>query len=287
MPQELHSSGADLKGLPEPADGPTQPASVSPDPGHTHNGSARRDSPRHRRRRSTRRTRRVLGFVALGVGGLAVAAVGSGGGYLWSLPGVANAPALADRLVAMHHGTLHSMPPPAKLGDAVVAVEDEHFYSNVFFDVAAGATRAGLATLHTSGDPGGSTIVQQLAKQIYPHPPGLSGTLKEIGLGVKLALRFSKPRLLNMYLNVVDFGNGYWGATAAARGYFRTNPDRLTWSEASLLAGLIQAPSAYDPLEHFDLAKSRQHHVLHQLVTNRYLTKGQARAIFAQPLPLR
>ena len=233
------------------------------------------------------RLRRFLVVTTAGAGALVLACAAAGGVFLWTLPGVGNAQSRVAALAATHHAALRPLPPPTKLGDSTVAVEDEHFYSNVFFDVAAGALRAGLATLHRSGDPGGSTIAQQLAKALYPHPPGLGGTMAEIGLGVKLALSYSKPRLLDMYLNVVYFGNGYWGADAAARGYFGTTPGRLSWAQASLLAGLLQAPSAYDPIHHFRLAKARQAHVLAQLVANHYLTAAQARATFDAPLVLR
>ncbi len=218
---------------------------------------------------------------------LIFACVAGGAAFLWTLPNVSSAPGRVGALAAVHHATLHPLPPPTKLGDSTVAVEDEHFYSNVFFDVAAGALRAGLATLHRSGDPGGSTIAQQLAKALYPHAPGVGGTVAEIGLGVKLALTYSKACLLDMYLNVVYFGNGYWGADAAAKGYFGTTPGRLDWAEASLLAGLLQAPSAYDPIHHYRLARERQSHVLAQLVANHYLTATQARAAFDAPIPLR
>jgi penicillin-binding protein 1A len=90
-----------------------------------------------------------------------------------------------------------------------------------------------------------------------------------------------------MYLNAVYYGNGYWGDVAAARGYFGVNPDELTWAEASLLAGLPQAPSAYDPIVHFALAKLRQRHVLDQLVANHYLSRAQADAAYTAALPLR
>jgi membrane peptidoglycan carboxypeptidase len=116
---------------------------------------------------------------------------------------------------------------------------------------------------------------------------GLGGTLREIGLGVKLSLRYSKPQILDMYLNAVYYGHGYWGDVAAARGYFGKSPYGLDWAQAALLAGLPQAPSAYDPLEHLELAKERQRHVLDRLVVNDYLTAAQANAAYAQPLGLR
>lgn len=208
-------------------------------------------------------------------------------GYELSLPSVAGAPARVSAIVRSHGGRLGTLPLPAKLASAVVAVEDEHFYSNVAVNVADGAGRAGLAMMHTTGDPGGSTIAQQLAKQLYPHGAGLGGTMEEIGLGVKLALSYSKAQILEMYLNAIYFGNGFWGYEAASTGYFGSSPDRLTWAEAAMLAGLPQAPSDYDPLRHLGLAKRRQREVLHQLVVNRDLTPAQAAAAYRAPLPFR
>jgi membrane peptidoglycan carboxypeptidase len=207
--------------------------------------------------------------------------------YLAILPSVGDAEQRVDRILALHHGTAGGPSPPVKLGDAVVAVEDEHFYSNFAVNVIDGAGRAALATLHANQDPGGSTIDQQLAKQLYPHGSGLFGTLKEIGLGVKLALEYSKPEILAMYLDAVYYGHGYWGDVSAARGYFGVRPRDLDWAQAAMLAGLPQAPSAYDPLAHLALAKQRQRHVLDQLVVNHYLTAAQATAAYAEPLGLR
>jgi membrane peptidoglycan carboxypeptidase len=215
--------------------------------------------------------------VALGLAGF---------GYELSLPSVARAQAGVDAIVRAHHGELGSLPLPSKLSAAVVAVEDKHFYSNVFVDVSDGAARAALAAISSSGDPGGSTIVQQLAKNLYGKGVGLGGTLREIGLGVKLSVSYSKPKLLEMYLNVVYYGNGYWGDVAAARGYFGTDPYHLTWAEAAMLAGLPEAPSDYDPVYHFALAKQRQRHVLDRLVANHVLSAAQAAAAYRARLPL-
>lgn len=162
------------------------------------------------------------------------------------------------QILAVHHGTYGGLPLPSKLGDAVVAVEDEHFKANFAINVLAGVGRAALATLAASPDPGGSTIEQQLAKQLYGHGGGLAATLQEIGLGVKLSLAYSKAGILDMYLNAVYYGHGYWGEVAAARGYFGTSPAELDWAQAAMPAGLLQAPSTYDPIEHFALAKARQ-----------------------------
>jgi penicillin-binding protein 1A len=212
---------------------------------------------------------------------------GAGFAYLLSLRGVGDAEARVRRILAAHNGAPGRLPPPAKLGEAVVAVEDENFYANVAANILDGAGRAALATLERGGDPGGSTIGQQLAKRLYPHTGGLGGTLEEIGLAVKLSLRYSKAQILNMYLNAVYFGNGYWGEVAAARGYFGVSPRALTWGEATLLAGLPQAPSAYDPVRHLPLARQRQRHVLDQLVDNRVLSRARANAVMRERLSLR
>jgi penicillin-binding protein 1A len=215
-----------------------------------------------------------------------LAASAAGGGYLLSLPGVADAERRVQMILAEHHSGASGMPPPAKLAAAVVAVEDEHFYSNFVIDILDGAGRAALAALHTSGDPGGSTIAQQLATQLYGRGSGLAGTLQKIGLGVKLSVHYPKQQILSMYLNVVYYGSGYWGDEAAARGYYRTSPRALDWAQAAMLAGLPQAPSAYDPETHFALAKQRQRHVLDQLVVNHILTSAQANAAYRERLAL-
>lgn len=216
-----------------------------------------------------------------------LAMVLSGVGFELSVPSVADARARVAATVRSHHGQMGRLPLPTKLAEAVVAVEDEHFYSNVFINVADGAARAALASVKGAGDPGGSTIAQQLAKQLYPHGAGLGGMLEEIGFGVKLSLAYSKPEILEMYLDAIYYANGYWGYVTAARGYFGIGPRELTWAEATMLAGLPQAPSAYDPVHHWALAKQRQRHVLDQLVSNHSLTVAHAEAVYRAPLPLR
>jgi penicillin-binding protein 1A len=228
-----------------------------------------------------------LARLGLGCVGLVVVIVLCGVGYFVSLPGVTGAEAKVAEILKAHHGKLGRPPAPSRLSQAVVAVEDENFYSNAVVDVVDGIGRAALASFQANGDPGGSTIDQQLAKQLYGQGTGLLGQLNELGLGVKLSLTYSHARILAMYLNAVYYGNHYWGDVAASRGYFGLSPGRLSWSQAAMLAGLPQAPSAYDPLLHFDLAKQRQLHVLNQLVANHYLTPAQAKIAYSQPLRLR
>jgi len=207
--------------------------------------------------------------------------------YVAMLPSVGDAQAKTAAIVRAHHGRFSSLPVPAKLAAAVVSVEDEHFYSNVAVNVLAGAGRAALATLHGNGDPGGSTIAQQLAKLLYGKGSGLGAKLQEVGLGVKLTMRYSRAQVLAMYLNANYYGNGYWGYADAAHGYFGVDPGHLDWAEAGMLAGLLQAPSAYDPLHHYVVGKERQLHVLDQLMANGHLSAAGARRAYAERLPLR
>ena len=237
---------------------------------------------RNRRRERLLLVRRVL-LVILGTVTLLIEA---GAVYLASLRAVGDAQPRARQIMLSHHESVTVLPAPSKLVDAVISTEDEHFYDNVVINVVTGAGRAALATLQTSQDPGGSTIDQQLAKALYGRGHGLGATLREIGLGVKLAVHYSKQQILEMYLNVVYYGNGDWGVAQAAAGYFHTTPAQLTWAEASMLAGLLQAPSAYDPLVHYALGRQRQRHVLAQLVVNHYLSPGQADAVFNAGVPL-
>jgi membrane peptidoglycan carboxypeptidase len=206
--------------------------------------------------------------------------------YLATLPGVGDAESRVDAILIEHGGRVLPAPPPARLADAVVSTEDESFYDGVILNVASGAGRAAVSALQSDEDPGGSTIAQQLAKQLYPHGGGVVGTLEQVGLGVKLSLAYSHEQVLSMYLNSIYYGNGYWGVVAATCGYFGVSPRRLSWGEASLLAGLPQAPTAYDPVYHLRLARLRQRHVLDQLVANGYLSSREADAAFREPLPI-
>jgi membrane peptidoglycan carboxypeptidase len=230
---------------------------------------------------------RLAARAALALLDATLALVMVGGIYELTLPSVANAPTLTAKILHVHHDAAGGTPPPSKLAAAVVAVEDEHFFSDPVVNEFDAIARAALATLHTTSDPGGSTIPQQLAKQLYRSGTGFGETVKDIGLGLKLSFAFSHAQVLVMYLNAVYYGNGYWGDVAASRGYFGTSPNRLDWAEAAMLAGLLQAPSAYDPVTHLVVAKQRQREVLHQLVVNHWLTEAQANEANLESLPLR
>jgi membrane peptidoglycan carboxypeptidase len=231
--------------------------------------------PYARRPRAWRLLRTLRTVLLLLVAVIAIALT-AGAVYVATLPGVGDARVRAQRLMAAHHEP-PGMPVPARLAAAVIVTEDEHFDDNVVLNVATGAGRAGLAVLNGGTNPGGATIDQQLAKHLYGQGSGLGGTLRQIGLGIRLGLHWSHHQLLAMYLNVNYYGNGFWGARQASEGYFHTSPSRLSWAQAAMLAGLLQAPSAYDPVTHPSLARARREHVLDQLVANGRLSARQAR----------
>jgi len=206
------------------------------------------------------------------------------GVLLLATPGVGDAAAR----VAAHTGTgeLLTGPPPLRVQQALVATEDSRFYSHSGIDVL-GSIRATAGPLLGQSDPGGATLDQQLAKLLYTGGRrSLPDRIEQVALAVKIDYRYSKPQILRLYLDTAYFGHGYTGITAAARGYFNRSPQNLTWSQASLLAGLVQAPSAYDPLAHYPLARSRQRHVLDRLVATHVLTRTAADAVYAVPLGL-
>lgn len=208
-----------------------------------------------------------------------------GGGWL-ATPSVDDA---ASRVAA--HLAAHSAPAlqgavPVKMADALIATENSRFYSVPGVDPIS-LVRAPIAlVLHR--DQGGATLEQQLAKNLYEQgSQGLTAQAAEGILALKLDATWSKAQILRMYLDDGYYGHGFYGLSSAAKGYFGVQPAALTWSQASLLAGLFQAPSAYDPFRHADVARARQQHVLDRLVAVGDLTRAQADRVLAEPWALR
>jgi membrane peptidoglycan carboxypeptidase len=234
------------------------------------------------RRRLSRRIRRFLGIVmALGVLGALVFA-----GLLMITPAVSNAPALAQALARAHRAAYPGPPVPQPVAAALVATEDHRFYSEPGIDPIAVA-RVIAGRLTGGPDQGDSTLYQQLAKTLYT--PGRTGVLAEteqVLLGIKLAFSYPKAEILQMYADVTYFGHGYYGLAAASCGYFGKGPAHLSWGQAAMLAGLVQAPSADDPKSHFASARAREAHVLGRLAATGWLTQAQATRAYRQPLHL-
>ena len=162
--------------------------------------------PRHRRKKWRRRIAVAVAVLLI----LLAVALLAGLAYEMSQPSVADAQARVAAIVQTHHGELGRLPVPARLAAAAVAVEDDRFYSNVAVNLFYGLGRAALAAAHGNGDAGGSTIAQQLAKQLYGKGSGTDASLEELALGLEALGELSRAQVLGMYLNADYYGNGYW-----------------------------------------------------------------------------
>ena len=175
------------------------------------------------------------------------------------------------------------------LARAVVATEDERFYRHHGIDAVGLARAIPYDLAHASFAQGASTITEQVAKLLYlhgnDHTPWLK--LEDMALAVKLENRYSKSQILAAYLSSAYFGAGAYGIAAASRRYFGIQPARLTLGQASLLAGLPQAPSDDDPLVHPAAARARQVEVLRSLVRVGAVTAARAEHVLLRPLRLR
>ena len=222
-------------------------------------------------------------------------------GPLPAVSGLSSSSLQQDTLIYDRHGTL--LADIGKQGDhrivvpltyispwivkATLATEDRTFYSNSGIDVG-GIFRAALADYqHKRINQGGSTISQQLVKQVYigPNPaPTIQRKLKEAILAIELNREYSKSQILEMYLNTIYYGSQTYGVEAAARSYFQTNAHDLSLAQAAMLAGLPQAPTRYNPITNLVSAKQRQAQVLAAMVGEKYVTAAEAQAAYAAPL---
>jgi len=228
--------------------------------------------------------RRYLRRSLIIFGALLSAGIVAFAGLLAATPSVRNAEALARAQDRAHHAAFPGPPVPPRFAAAIVATEDHRFGSEPGIDLLA-IGRVIAARLTGGTDQGGATIYQQLAKMLYTRGrSGVAVELEQIGLAVKLSMSYSSRQILQMYADVAYFGNGEYGLAAASCGYFGVPPARLSWPQAALLAGLVQAPSADDPRQHPDRARQREAHVIGRLVAVRRLTQAQATAALAQPV---
>jgi membrane peptidoglycan carboxypeptidase len=171
---------------------------------------------------------------------------------------------------------------------AVVDTEDERFYRHHGIDLIGLARSAAYDVTHLSLQQGASTITEQLAKDMYLDGDDHSvwRKLKDAALALHIESRLSKEQILGDYLNTVYFGAGSFGIGQASQRYFGTTPAHLSLADASMLAGLIQAPSADDPLTDPGAARSRQADVLTSMIRNHDITLDEGERVMVQPLRL-
>ncbi len=164
--------------------------------------------------------------------------------------------------------------------NAVISVEDRRYYDHGSVDFI-GIARA-LWTNFRTGElrEGGSTITQQVAKNlVFSQEETLTRKLGELFAAFDIEKNFSKDEIFALYVNSAYFGDGYYGIYDASMGYYGKEPKDLNLDEASMLAGIPNAPSVYAPTINPDLAKERQAHVLKTMVENEYITQDQANEI--------
>lgn len=166
---------------------------------------------------------------------------------------------------------------PDLLKKGIIATEDRRYYDHGAVDII-GVARA-FITNSMAGETleGGSTIAQQTVKNIFlSNDRTMTRKLEELALAVQLERNYSKEEILELYLNTIYFGHGTYGVGEASRVYFGKEPKDLDLSQCAMLAGLPQAPSAYDPISHPQEGAKRMTTVLALMAQEGYITPEEA-----------
>ncbi len=168
---------------------------------------------------------------------------------------------------------------PIYYKNAIIAVEDHRFEKHGAIDIIA----IGRAIVRNVSNfkllEGGSTITQQVANNLYFIETDTNSIIRkvaEIFVAFDLEKQYSKNQILEFYINTIYFGDGYYGIKEACNGYLNKEPQDMTLYEATMLAGIPNAPSVYAPTINPDLTKSRQKKVIESMVKNGYLSKEEA-----------
>ncbi len=263
--------------------------------------------PRSRSRQRRSRTRRVLLALVLGAGFVVLlAALGS---TLWAftilpaqLPSVKSLEEIGpsqgahiyvddDEPLTELQEVRRTFVPlteiPLFLKQAIIAAEDAQFYSHSGINFRGIARAAWNNLRYGKIVEGGSSITQQLAKVLFLTPDkSFSRKLKEAAIALQLERRYTKDRILELYLNQIYFGHGSYGVEAAARTYFGKSVGELSLHEAALLAALPRAPGVYSPFDHPEIATKRRAFVLNRMAEEKFIPKAQAQRATTSTLGL-
>ena len=164
--------------------------------------------------------------------------------------------------------------------NAVIAVEDHRFYDHGAVDIISIGRAVWTNIKSFELREGGSTITQQLAKNIYfTQEKTALRKIAEIFMAFEIEKNCDKDEILELYVNTSYFGDGYYCVKEAANGYFDKEPIDMTEYESSMLAGIPNAPSVYAPTKNPDLAKQRQNQVLDRMVKYEYITEEEKQNI--------
>ena len=187
-----------------------------------------------------------------------------------------------EELQSKEHYTIYENVPEMYF-KALVAIEDRRFYKHNGFDVI-GIARAMYNDIRAKELlEGGSTISQQLAKNLYfPQDNTIERKIAEIFMAMKLEQEYEKEEILEFYVNGIYYGSGYYSIYDAAKGYFNKEPKALTDYECTLLVGIPNAPSIYSLNNRPDLAKQRQEKVIECMVDLEYITQEEGNNILGK-----
>ena len=164
--------------------------------------------------------------------------------------------------------------------NAVISVEDHRYYDHGPVDFIAIARAIFINIKNGELQEGGSTITQQVAKNIvFSQEQSWVRKVGEIFAAYDLEKNYTKKEIFELYVNTAYFGDGYYGIYDASYGYYNKSPKDLNLDESSMLAGVPNAPSVYAPTVNPDLAKKRQYHVLNTMLEYGYITKDESLSI--------
>lgn len=171
--------------------------------------------------------------------------------------------------------------------NAVVAVEDHRFYTHKGVDLLSIGRAIFKNIKNADLIEGGSTISQQVCKNVYfTQSRKLERKFAEIFMAIELEKNCDKDKILEIYFNTCFYGNGYYTLSEAARGYFDKEPMELTDYEATMIAGIPNAPSLYNPVKSLELAKQRQKQVLSAMKKYGYLSEEEVQTILNEDIDL-
>lgn len=167
--------------------------------------------------------------------------------------------------------------------DAVIAVEDSRFYSHNGVDFVALFRAVVVNIKNKELSQGGSTITQQFAKNLlFSHKQSIYRKIAELFATHYIEENYEKDEILELYMNIIYYGDGYYNICDASRGYFGVTPDQMSDYQATLLAGIPNAPSVYAPTKNPELAKKRQDKVLERMVETGVLTEEEKAEILQE-----
>ena len=216
--------------------------------------------------------------------GLSIALLIIGNGYTMYKEAIENEP-LEEKVAEIRSKESYTefSELPQMYVNAVISVEDKRFFKHGGIDIIA-IGRAAINDIKAmSYVEGGSTITQQLAKNMYfTQEKIMERKIAEVFMAWKIEANYSKEDIFELYVNSIYFGNGYYTVKEACKGYFNKDISEMTDYECIMLAGIPNAPSVYAPTVNPELAKQRQKQVMDKMIENGYLTEEEAEEILKQ-----